>query len=284
MKLIDLLVKELPKSGGWPNEAVGAHWIKAIKKVAFIDREGYMPMNIIMGSSNEIDSEAPGTIVTKSEYESALAASDGWIEWGGGECPVDSSCLVDLKFRNGATEFGYSASAYYWENANLNTDIIAYRLHSDTSTRAKDDRLEQDLNECIGQHVKGVALGFGGNENPLSGCAVWDGIGIPPVGCACEYSLNSGVTWFNCKIDYILGTQGLIMLADVFEGGQWVSFHEYDGKLKFRPLRTEEENVREKAIQELSSVICGNIPDTGMATATMYATRIYDAGYRKEGK
>lgn len=96
----------------------------------------------------------------------------------------------------------------------------------------------------------------------------WDGTGLPPVGCECEYSLNSGRTWFKCKIDYILGTQGLIMLADVFEGGQWVSFHEYDDKLKFRPLRTE----AERAIDEMVRL-------SGVSTGA--AKILYDAGYRK---
>ena len=53
---------------------------------------------------------------------------------------------------------------------------------------------------------------------------------------------------------------------------------------EFRPLRTEAEKEREEAIQVLTSVICGNVPDTGMATAAMYAERVYDAGYRKAGK
>jgi hypothetical protein len=96
----------------------------------------------------------------------------------------------------------------------------------------------------------------------------WDGTGLPPVGVECEYSLNSGRTWFKCKIDYILGTQGLVMLADVFEGGQWVSFHEYDGKLKFRPLRTEAERAIDEMVR-LSGVSIGA------------AKILYDAGYRK---
>lgn len=101
----------------------------------------------------------------------------------------------------------------------------------------------------------------------------WDGTGLPPVGVECEYSLNSGRTWFKCKIDYILGTQGLIMLADVFEGGQWVSFHEYDGKLKFRPLRSE----RDKVIAEMRKVVT-NYNKTDVIHAI---EELYDAGYRK---
>lgn len=98
--------------------------------------------------------------------------------------------------------------------------------------------------------------------------ASWDGTGLPPVGCECEYSLNAGITWFKCKIDYILGTQGLIMLADVYEGGQFVGFAEYKRKLKFRPLRTEAERAIDEMVR-LSGVSIGA------------AKILYDAGYRK---
>ena len=46
----------------------------------------------------------------------------------------------------------------------------------------------------------------------------WGGEGLPPVGCECEYSLNAGITWHACKIGYLVGTQGLVMHCDVFEG------------------------------------------------------------------
>lgn len=83
----------------------------------------------------------------------------------------------------------------------------------------------------------------------------WNGEGVPPVGTECEYSLNAGRTWFKCKIDYVLGTQGLIMLADVYEGGQFVGFAEYDGKLKFRPIRSEADKKRDEAIESMASLI-----------------------------
>ena len=165
MKLLDLLVKELPKRGGWPEyvaamaqDANGAVQNYRGTGDIRIDSQHAFGTSRIIGSYSIAEDEVRAAtdrltaIITRAQYESALAASEGWIEWGGGECPVGSSCPVDLKFRNGATEFGCSASAYYWENANLNADIIAYRLHKpDINSRANDDRLEQDLNECIGQ-------------------------------------------------------------------------------------------------------------------------------------
>lgn len=74
----------------------------------------------------------------------------------------------------------------------------------------------------------------------------WNGEGLPPVGCECEYSLNAGKTWWKCKIDYIVGTQGVVMLCDTFDGVQYVEFSSYGGTLKFRPIRTEADKKRER--------------------------------------
>lgn len=220
------------------------------------------------------------------KYEAALAASDGWIEWGGGECPVERGTLVDIKDRDGYVSFGVEAlndidaEDIFWRRGvvtDKDTEIIAYRPHRDINSRANDDRLEQDLNECIGQGVD---------------VQEWNGEGLPPVGVECEYSLNSGGTWFKCKIDYILGTQGLVMLADVFEGGQWVSFHEYDGKLKFRPLRTEAEKLRDEAGLALYHAINWNAEGEMVSPSRMEDyKKAYDAisagkipGVKLEGK
>jgi hypothetical protein len=187
-------------------------------------------------------------IITRAQYEAALAAikavvgHNGWVQWAGGECPVDSDAIVEVRYRK-TNPYQYNndrAGDFYWAHTGSCGDIIAYRVHDKgINHRANDNRLDQDLNECIGQDV----------------APEWRGEGLPPVGVECEYSLNSGRTWFKCKIDYILGTQGLVMLADVFEGGQWVSFHEYDGKLKFRPLRTEAEKAREAACRAISHIL-----------------------------
>lgn len=80
--------------------------------------------------------------------------SEDWIEWHGGECPVDSDAIVEVKYRN-PNPLQYNndrAGDFDWEHIGSNADIIAYRLHGHgIYSRANDDRLEQDLNECIGQ-------------------------------------------------------------------------------------------------------------------------------------
>ncbi|MFB4491250.1 hypothetical protein ACE3KB_06150 [Enterobacter hormaechei subsp. oharae] len=102
----------------------------------------------------------------------------------------------------------------------------------------------------------------------------WDGVGLPPVGTECEYSLNAGRTWFKCKIDYVLGTQGLIMLADVYEGGQFVGFAEYDGKLKFRPIRSEADKKRDEAVESIKAML---MYDYGDDPRLNDAVILYDA-------
>lgn len=85
-----------------------------------------------------------------------LPECDGWIQWAGGECPVDSEAIVEVKYRKpNPYQFNNDrAGDFYWAHTGSNADIIAYRLqHPGFSSRANDDRLEQDLNECIGQDV-----------------------------------------------------------------------------------------------------------------------------------
>lgn len=77
----------------------------------------------------------------------------------------------------------------------------------------------------------------------------WDGEGLPPVGCECQYSLNGGVTWFDCRIEYLVGSQGVVMSCDVFEGIQYASTSQYD--LKFRPIPSEADKKRDESIKAL---------------------------------
>lgn len=88
------------------------------------------------------------------KYESALEGSDGWIQWAGGKCPVDSDAIVEVKYRKPSPlHFNNDrAGDFSWSHDGIDGDIIAYRLQNPgIDARASDDRLEQDLNECIGQ-------------------------------------------------------------------------------------------------------------------------------------
>lgn len=242
MKLIDLLVKELPKRGGWPEAAVCATQDKD-GEVCF--SKGATP---VFGSDAWHDGDWFGNefititasdydtaIITRAQYEAALAASkavvghNGWIQWAGGECPVDSDAIVEVRYRS-PNPYQYSndrAGDFDWEHIGSNADIIAYRLHDQSiKSRANDDQLEQDLNECIGQDVD---------------VPEWNGDGLPPVGTICMANLANG--WTDVKVAYI-GDEGGCREALVFEikttNPAWAD--------EFRPLRTEAERKRDAFI------------------------------------
>lgn len=231
MKLIDLLVKELPKSGGWPSEAVTAIYFRHKKGVTLYDKDG---MGIKKGVSF-IFMDIHGVRrkkVTKEEFEAALAKNDGWIEWGGGECPVERGCVVDYKVQGcegvlcgNSHHLRWSHDAD-WQSGN----IIAYRLHKpEINSRANDDRLENDLNECIGQAGEPKA---------------W----FPAVGEICQARI--GGEWTDVKVAYI-GDEGSWNEALVFDVKStrpaWAD--------EFQPMRTDAEKAREEAIEFIREII-----------------------------
>lgn len=76
-------------------------------------------------------------ILSRAEYFHLYPApnADGWIEWGGGECPVGDDSIVDVMFCNGRVGIGLSplpaggAGREGWRLINGRSDIIAYRPH-----------------------------------------------------------------------------------------------------------------------------------------------------------
>ena len=77
------------------------------------------------------------TILSREEYFHLYQApdADGWIEWKGGECPVEKGTVVDVIWRNGTERAGVKAlhiggaGHRFWVADGMATDIIAYRLH-----------------------------------------------------------------------------------------------------------------------------------------------------------
>lgn len=77
------------------------------------------------------------TILSREEYFHLYPApdADGWIEWKGGECPVEKGTLVDVIWRDGAERSGVKAlhlggaGHQFWVADGMVNDIIAYRLH-----------------------------------------------------------------------------------------------------------------------------------------------------------
>ena len=76
-------------------------------------------------------------ILSREEYFHLYPATgaDGWIEWKGGECPVEKGTLVDVIWRDGTELAGVKAlhlggaGHQFWVADGMVNDIIAYRLH-----------------------------------------------------------------------------------------------------------------------------------------------------------
>lgn len=251
MKLIDILVEELPNRGGWPEGVLCATQSVIDGEIYFYNRpyDGQgcmlkMKGKILLPISYDSRSGCEGLhpVITREQYEAALAAkNDGWIEWGGGECPVDGDALVEVKYRNGTVKPAEPARFYIWTNgygscSTTGADIIAYRLHQPQEVEmipldeCDGSRVEDDLNECIGQDA----------------APVWNGEGqTPPVGFICERSW-AGDEWQPCKI---LFTSDQIVVVKLKGSGMEDAYN--IGDVTFRPIRSEAEWKREKAIAAL---------------------------------
>jgi len=52
---------------------------------------------------------------------------DGWIEWGGGDCPVEPMAIVEVKFTQTPKDEGI-AHCWDWHHEEGENNIIAYRI------------------------------------------------------------------------------------------------------------------------------------------------------------
>ncbi|GEM_PF-3747863 len=66
-----------------------------------------------------------------AEKADECTVQDGWIPWGGGECPVHDHVEYEVKYRDGATFVGRLASSCFWDHDGTEGDIIAYRIVKD---------------------------------------------------------------------------------------------------------------------------------------------------------
>lgn len=63
--------------------------------------------------------------------EENAQVGDGWIEWRGGNCPVESTQEIDIKFRNGSVWHDTIAGEWNWgHNCEVHNikEIVAYRI------------------------------------------------------------------------------------------------------------------------------------------------------------
>lgn len=248
MKLIDILVEELPKSGGWlrdvktmTQDKVGNIWgyncvSPRLRGGLWVSKSGEDLVRDSKVEARNLAVDWNTAIITREQYEAALAAkNDGWIEWGGGECPVADFLKVEYQLRGGS-KGSESAKILEWQHEGGRHDIIAYRLH-------KQKEAEQDkanMNECIGKDA----------------ATVWNGEYLPPVGCFCE----------------ITGPDGMLIYGHG-EAGEVIAHVENTAVIRMsyglgcfeagflRPLRTEAERKRDAVVEQMIKI------------ATIYTTK-----------
>ncbi len=276
--LLQILTEELPKRGGWPEDAVNATQDED-GEVWF--SEGATP---VFGRAAWLDGDWCGNefntttgsdyataIITREQYEAAVLAAttqatitlpaDDWIDWAGGECPLENGTIIDAKDRYGYIYFDEvigdtnNVDDIFWQRgvcSDPKLEIIAYRLHQ--PQEAEQDKVddEADLNECIGQDA----------------APVWNGCGVPPVGAEIEW--REGRKWYPGTITAI--SEKMFVIKD--QRGEEGSY--YRDQLDIRAANFERD--------ELAAIIEKSWnKNAGFVDAiTLTAADLIDAGYRKQ--
>ncbi len=109
MKLIDLLVQELPKRGGWPEgylyiaqDPDGVVWAFDNKPIFDEDKEWFVSWTSdeTHVSQSQLASDYATAIITRDQYEAALAAAQQPVWDGEGLPPAGYEC--EAKYRDAA--------------------------------------------------------------------------------------------------------------------------------------------------------------------------------------
>lgn len=270
MKLIDMLVEDGLNGWQWPDGvecitqdngssiykgvAFGYHKAPYLKKNIWLANNGTGHADAKIKKYGAVADDWDTAIITREQYEAALAAkNDGWIEWGGGECPVNPSEMVDVIFGRGGRVSTNIADCWRWNHSGTDSDIIAYRLHKPQGAAQPKADEEADLNECIGQDA----------------APVWNGEGQPQVGVECECSW-CGDEWQPCKI---LFASNQIVVVKLKESGMDDAYN--IGDVTFRPMRSEADRKRDAAVEAIDRYMPEFIPDT--PNDYYNAKKIYDA-------
>lgn len=172
-KLLDILVEELPNQGGWPEginymaqdskDSVFSKRVYGYKEKPFKNsefswsnpEEGAGGFGTLIFKAEECAVDCMESLITRDEYYAGLEEkgihtvpvhiraidTDGWIEWRGGACPVETGTLVDVRYRDNSENHHIKAgvwancgsdpyrSARVWRHIIHDFDIIAYRLY-----------------------------------------------------------------------------------------------------------------------------------------------------------
>lgn len=103
----------------------------------------------------------------------------------------------------------------------------------------------------------------------------WDGEGLPPVGCVCEFRVKGKSRWESGIVGIVRYTSPFTV---VISGDKCERVH-LPIDLEFRPIRSEADKKRDAAVVELSSVIdyrngCSSKPLAGWLYDAIAAGKI----------
>lgn len=237
MKLIDMLVEDGMNGWQWPDGvecitqdngssiykgvAFGYHKAPYLKKNIWLANNGTGHADAKIKKYDVVADDWDTAIITREQYEAALASkNDGWIDWGGGDCPVDGREMVDVIFGRGGRISTNIADCWRWNHSGTDSDIIAYRLHKP---------LEQQL--------------------PSEEVPLWNGEGLPPVGCECQYrkhKKSEQSEWFNGVVKY--ASEFTVVIQPVCHPGETVG---HPANFEFLPIRPEAELKRDEAVKTI---------------------------------
>lgn len=102
--------------------------------------ESGTPAGSAAGEQSRVDPTAPASrVVTAAQVVGdddeayivpAVQDGEGWIEWSGGECPVEFDTAVEYTMRNGRSCQPWRAGRLLWNHENASWDIVRYRVVS----------------------------------------------------------------------------------------------------------------------------------------------------------
>lgn len=85
-------------------------------------------INYLAGAAIAYDTWAAGLLLQRDE-RMAVVEEREWIEWHGGECPVEGDTLVNVRLRDGSRIGGATrADRLSWGHEGIWSDIVVWRL------------------------------------------------------------------------------------------------------------------------------------------------------------
>ncbi|EKT7902246.1 hypothetical protein P4R16_003195 [Klebsiella oxytoca] len=150
MTLLEILLRELPKRGGWPDKYNVAHTDGGLFKIVFA---GPNLLNFAAPWSEGVDISNGDTLITREQYEAALAAVE--TEWNGeGLPPVGCECelsnSVEFYTHSGSTDFDEGTHVVVGGAVNFGLgDFVAVKI--------KGTNCITDINPCFLRPIRSEA-------------------------------------------------------------------------------------------------------------------------------